>query len=330
MFVSLNLCGINKKYSCYEKIKKIGKWTGIILLILVVSVSLLTAARQDIRYEAPYPQHNNYQRHFVIARGRYLVWSIAHCADCHSPFNTDSMLALGKEPPLIGGRVFDFGLGKFYSRNLTADSATGIGKLTDAEIARTLYYGVFPDGKAVLDFMPFYNVSESYMSSIISYLRTLKPVNNKVPQDDYNMMGKMIKAFMIKPVGPKGEIVKYLQPDTTAAYGKYLVMNLGNCSGCHTSRNMAGEYDDELLAGGNPMTEKGFPALTPPNLTPDSSGRIFGWSQKNFIDRFRLGKLIKHSHMPRNTFKNMTDVELKAIYNFLHSVKPAKTHIPKK
>jgi hypothetical protein len=240
------------------------------------------------------------------------------------------MLALGQEPPLMGGRKFEFGLGNFYSRNITSDSATGIGKLTDAQIARTLYYGVLPDGKAVLDFMPFHNISESDMSSIISYLRTLKPIQNKVPENDYNMMGKLVKAFMIKPVGPQGEIVKYVQPDTSASYGKYLVMSLGNCSGCHTGRNMAGEPEGELLAGGNPMEDEGLPPLTPPNLTPDSSSRIFGWSQKNFIDRFRMGKLIKHSHMPWNTYKNMTDDELKAIYNFLHSVKPAKTHVPKK
>jgi mono/diheme cytochrome c family protein len=313
-----------------RKVKKIAKWTGIILLVLVVSVSVLTAARQDLRYEAPYPKITSSTDTAVIARGKHLVWSVAHCADCHSPLNTDSMLALGQEPPLMGGRVFDFGLGKFYSRNLTGDSATGLGKVSDAEIARTLYYGVFPDGKAVLDFMPFHNISESDMSSIISYLRTLKPVKNKVPEDEYNMMGKLVKAFLIKPVGPSEEIVKYVQPDTTATYGKYLVMNVANCSGCHTQRGMAGEVTGELLAGGGPMEEKGFPALTPPNLTPDSSSRIFGWGQQNFIKRFRMGKLIKHSHMPWNSYKKMTDRELIAIYNFLQSVKPAKTAVVKK
>jgi len=151
-----------------------------------------------------------------------------------------------------------------------------------------------------------------------------------VPEDEYNMMGKLVKAFLIKPVGPSGEIVKYVQPDTTAAYGKYLVMNVANCSGCHTQRGMAGEITGELLAGGGPMEEKGLPPLTPPNLTPDSSSRIFGWGQQNFIKRFRMGKLIKHSHMPWNSYKKMTDQELIAIYNFLQSVKPAKTAVIKK
>lgn len=312
-----------------KRLKKILKWTGIILVVLVAGVSALTASRQDLKFEAPYPAIKASKDSAVIARGEHLVKSIAHCADCHSPQNADSLRALGQEPVLMGGRLFEFGLGKFYSRNITSDSATGIGKLTDAEIARTLYYGVFPNGNAALDFMPFHNVSEGDMTSIISYLRTLKPVRNNVPKNDYNMMGKMIKAFMIKPVGPSAEIMKSVVPDTTAAYGKYLVLNIGNCAGCHTGRGMAGEQIGELLAGGAPMGEEGGPQLTPPNLTPDSSGRIFDWSQQKFIDRFKKGRLISYSHMPWGSFKNMTDDELKAIYKYLRSLKPSKTYVPK-
>jgi cytochrome c1 len=38
-----------------------------------------------------------------------------------------------------------------------------------------------------------------------------------------------------------------------------------------------------------------------------------------------MGKLYPNSPMPWNSFKRMSDDELKAIYNFLKSVKPAKT-----
>jgi mono/diheme cytochrome c family protein len=123
--------------------------------------------------------------------------------------------------------------------------------------------------------------------------------------------------------------MKSVVPDTTAAYGKYLVLNIGNCAGCHTGRGMAGEQIGELLAGGAPMGEEGGPQLTPPNLTPDSSGRIFDWSQQKFIDRFKKGRLISYSHMPWGSFKNMTDDELKAIYKYLRSLKPSKTYVPK-
>jgi hypothetical protein len=38
-----------------------------------------------------------------------------------------------------------------------------------------------------------------------------------------------------------------------------------------------------------------------------------------------MGKVIKKSVMPWNSFKRMSDVELKAIYKYLQTVKPVKT-----
>jgi mono/diheme cytochrome c family protein len=38
-----------------------------------------------------------------------------------------------------------------------------------------------------------------------------------------------------------------------------------------------------------------------------------------------MGEVIPHSEMPWNTFKRMKDDELKAIYKYLKTVKPAKT-----
>lgn len=308
-----------------KKIKPILKWTGIILLLIVASLSVITAARQHVKYDAPYPSVTASKDSAVIARGKHLVFSIAHCADCHSTANADSLINLGQDVPLSGGVVFDLPVGKIYSKNITADKETGIGNYTDAEIARALYYGVHPDGTAIFDFMPFHNVSEEDMTAIISYLRMQKPVKNVVPQNSLNVLGKVVNAFMVKPVGPTGQIPKTVKPDTTEAYGKYLVTSVGNCSGCHTQRSLSGEYTGDFLAGGNPMETTGKPTLTPPNLTTDSSSRIFSWTLQNFTDRMRMGKLIPYSHMPWNTYKNMTDDELKAIYKFLKTVKPAKT-----
>ena len=169
-----------------KRFKKIAKWTGIILLSIVVALTALTATRQDLRFEAPYPNIKASTDSTVIAQGKHLVYSMAHCADCHSNQNTDSLAQLGIEPTLSGGRKFAFELGNFYSKNITADEETGIGKLTDAEIARTLYYGVNSKGQTMIDFMPFHNVSEEHMTAIISYLRTLKPVKNVVPENEYS------------------------------------------------------------------------------------------------------------------------------------------------
>jgi mono/diheme cytochrome c family protein len=234
--------------------------------------------------------------------------------------NSDSLVSLGKEVPLSGGVVFDLPLGKIYSKNITPDVETGIGKLSDAEIARALRYGVHADGTPVFDFMPFHNLSDEDLTAVISYLRSQRPVRKEVPRHQLNLMGKIVKAFMVKPVGPDGDPPKSVTLDTTANYGKYLAMSVAECNGCHTKRNMTGAYIGEPFAGGNNIE-----GVVTPNLTPDSSGRIFNWTKQDFIARFKMGKLNPKSVMPWTSFKRMTDDELTAIYHYLKTLKPVRT-----
>ena len=308
-----------------RRFKKILKWTGFILLFLILGITLTVMGRQNIKYDRPYPTITASTDTAIILRGKHLVFGAAHCADCHSKANADSLLKLGQDVPLTGGMVFDLPVGKLYSKNITPDNETGIGKYTDAEIARALRYGVHPDGTVVFDFMPFHNTTDEDMTAIISFLRAQKPIQNKVPDHSLNFLGKAVKAFMVKPVGPNGEVAKQMTRDSSAAYGKYLANNVANCNGCHTVRDLSGTFTGEPFAGGNEI--EGF--ITP-NITPDSSSRIFGWSQKNFIDRFRIGKVIPKSPMPWQSFGRMTDEELKAIYSYLKTVKPVKTTEPVK
>lgn len=308
-----------------QRLKKILKWTFLVLLAFIACVGAITASRQNVKYTGPYPDIKASTDSASIARGKHLATSVAHCTDCHSPSNADSLLKLGQEPVLSGGVAFELPLGTIYSANITSDSTYGIGKYTDAEIARVLRYGVHPDGTAVYDFMPFHNISNADLSAILSYLRTQKPVAIAKPANQLNIAGKLVKAFMVKPVGPSETIAASVPPDTSAAYGKYLVLNVGNCSGCHTQRSISGEYTGELLAGGGPMPN----GMMSPNLTPDSTGRLFGWSQQMFVNRFHMGRLNPKSEMPWNSFQRMNDVELKAIYNYLQTVKPVKTAVVK-
>ena len=308
-----------------RRLKKILKWTGLVLLFLVLGITVTVMARQNLKYESPYPAITASADTNVILRGKHLVFGAAHCANCHSTANADSLLNLGQDVPLSGGFVFDLPVGKIYSKNITPDKETGIGKYTDAEIARTLRYGVHPNGTVVFDFMPFHNMSDEDLTAIISYLRAQKPVRNEVPDHSLNMLGKAVKAFVVKPVGPNGEVPKEVAADSTAAYGKYLANSIANCSGCHTQRTLSGEFTGEPFAGGNEID--GF--ITP-NVTTDSSSRIYGWSEKNFVDRFRMGRLVPKSPMPWTAFKRMTDTELKAIYAYLKTIPPAKSPIEKK
>jgi mono/diheme cytochrome c family protein len=311
-------------------LKKILKWTGIVLLSLFLVLFVTVACRQNLKYEAPYPAIEASTDSSIVARGRHLAYGPAHCADCHYSAADKEKAAKGEPVALSGGYAFNLPIASIYAKNITPDKETGIGNMTDAEIARLLRYGVRPDGTAVFDFMPFHNLSDEDMTAVVSFLRSQQPVRNKVPAHDFNTLGKVIKAFMIKPVGPTGEVVKRMPVDSTAVYGGYLANSVANCAGCHTNRDMmTGAAIGEAFAGGLRMDAEGDPKhyFLTPNLTPDSTGKLFGWSQEQFLQRFRQGKIHPGSHMPWTSFARMDDTELKAIYKYLQTLKPVKNKV---
>lgn len=302
-----------------RKVTKILKWVGSILAVVTIIFISVVYMLQNRKFDAPYPDVHASKDSAVINKGRHIVFSQAHCGDCHNTLNTDSLLDLGIEPSLSGGKVFDIGIAKIYTPNLTSDSVYGLGRYTDAEIARAIRYGVHPNGTAMLGFMGFQNLTDDDLTAIISYIRTQKPVANVVPQHEYGFMGMVVKAFLVKPVGPSLPLQKHLDVDSTAEYGSYNVNSTTNCSGCHTKRDISGKVSGPLMAGGNNIE-----GMISVNLTPDSSSRIFGWTEQMFLDRMHKGKLIAKSEMPWNSFKRMSDVELKAVYRFLQTVPAAE------
>lgn len=311
--------------------RKILKWTGIILLVIIGGLYLTIELRQGRRFDAPYPAIKASDDSAIIARGKEIIYGPAHCANCHAPKEMEDQVNRGIEAPLSGGQEFELPIGKIYVKNITPDK-TGIGSMTDAEFARALRYGVRRDGKALFDFMPFHNTSDEDITAIISYLRHQPAVKNEVPENKLNLLGRAVNAFLVKPVGPTGDVPVSIKRDTTALYGQYLANNVANCRGCHTNRDlMTGAFVGEDYAGGLKMesvTDSGTYVITTPNLTPDDqTGRIKGWTQQQFINRFRMGKLVKQSHMPWGPFSRMSDDELKAIYNFLQTVNPVRNEV---
>jgi mono/diheme cytochrome c family protein len=309
---------------------KILKWTGIALLVLLSLLCLFISTNQNKKFNAPYPTLQATNDSAVIARGKHLVFGPAHCADCHSSPETHKQVTRGEVVPLSGGKFFDLPIGKVFSRNLTPHE-TGIGKWSDTEIARALRYGVAADNRALFDIMPFHNMSDEDLVAIISYLRQQEPIKNKVPENALNFLGKAVSAFLLKPVGPSYDFPSFPKKDTTAVYGEYLANSVANCRGCHTNRNlMTGEFIGEEYAGGLTMetvTDAGIYFVTSPNITTDATGRLNKLTLKEFIARFRVGTIIPQSHMPWGPFSRMKDDELKAIYNFLQTVKPVHSEI---
>jgi len=146
--------------------------------------------------------------------------------------------------------------------------------------------------------------------------------------------------------------------------GKYLV-TLGGCNDCHTPRmpgpGGAPEFDGKRLLSGHPENAPP-PVWTPEdakrnvlitangtgtgfagpwgvsfatNLTPDKETGIGEWNEETFIQMARTGKHQGQSNgrdilppMPWSSLKDLSEVDLKAIWEYLRSIPPVKNQVP--
>ena len=118
-----------------------------------------------------------------VTHGKYLV-QLAGCTDCHTPGH---LLGKPDMSRFLGGSDVGFevpDLGIFVGPNLTPDNDTGLGNWTREEIATAIQTGVRPDGRILAPTMPwraYAGLTQSDAAAIVDYLRSLPPVNHKVP-----------------------------------------------------------------------------------------------------------------------------------------------------
>lgn len=145
----------------------------------------------------------------MVKRGEYLVNAMG-CNDCHTPmkmgpngpeYDTARYLsghqATEKLPPppapsgpwmvtvSISGTAWSGPWGISYTQNITPDMETGIGQYTEAQFVQTIRDGKKQGrGRDILPPMPwpaFKNLSDDDLKAIYAFLRTVKPIKNKVP-----------------------------------------------------------------------------------------------------------------------------------------------------
>lgn len=149
----------------------------------------------------------------MVERGKYLV-DFGGCNDCHTSkiftdmgpqFDTTRLLAghFSDQPlPEIDTKMVQPGKwmlanshltawvgpwGMSYSANLTPDKATGIGALSEEMFIKTLREGkMMGVGRPILPPMPWQGIggtlTDEDLKCIYTYLMSIKPINNKVPE----------------------------------------------------------------------------------------------------------------------------------------------------
>ena len=276
----------------------------------------------------------------VVARGEYLAYHVAGCMDCHS--QRDFTKYSGPPAPGSeggGGMLFGpkFGLpGMIYGKNITSDTATGIGSWTDGEILRAMTQGISKKGDTLFPIMPYPNfnrMAKSDLMSIIAYIRTLKPIKNTVPARQlFVPIGMVYPGKILQPsvdsnmAPPASDIVKY---------GGYLTM-LADCGTCHSPLTPQGPDHSRMFAGGY-IFDLGSNKVASANITPDSTG-IGGWSEERFMSKFTTYRDSTHVNrdpgnqntiMPLALYSGMKDEDIKAIYAYLRTVAPIKNVVEK-
>jgi hypothetical protein len=260
--------------------------------------------------------------------------------DCHS--QRDFTKYSGPPAPGSeggGGMLFGpkFGLpGMIYGKNITSDTATGIGSWTDDEILRAMTQGISKKGDTLFPIMPYPNfnrMAKSDLMSIIAYIRTLKPIKNTVPARQlFVPIGMVYPGKILQPsvdsnmAPPASDIVKY---------GGYLTM-LADCGTCHSPLTPQGPDHSRMFAGGY-IFDLGSNKVASANITPDSTG-IGGWSEERFMSKFTTYRDSTHVNrdpgnqntiMPLALYSGMKDEDIKAIYAYLRTVAPIKNVVEK-
>ena len=291
---------------------KIFKWTGIVIGSLLVLAAVLVGvlyARGNARLTKEY----DVQPESVLIptdqasleQGK--KWATVLCADCHGEDFS------GK--PLVDDKTVGF----VAAPNLTSGQGGAGEEFTDQDWILALRHGVDPhEGRALIAMpsMNYFYLTDKDLGEIITYLKTLPPVDNEMGEPELSFMGKVLLAaggfgksvLPAEVIAHPGSVSSVVEPSVnveyggaTVEYGDYLVRVIG-CRDCH----------GENLTGGS------SPAPGAPYAPDLTSGGVGGtWSKEAFITAVRT---MQGKGMPWAALKPLDDPELEAILLYLQSL----------
>jgi mono/diheme cytochrome c family protein len=264
-------------------------------------------------------QSGNAAAQSLVERGNYLVNTVLTCANCHTPKGPGGDVA---DKALSGFLHFDEPPFKVTASNITQDKETGIGNWTDEQIKTVLRKGIKPNGVPVATVMPsaFYEImTERDLNAVVAYLRTVKPVSNKVPDPIY----KMPQVHKVPPGGDK----PYTEAMMTDKVKKgFYLATIAHCMECHSPMGPGGRDFDKLGAGGFDFHGP-WGKSTSRNITSSKTKGIGEWTDDEIKRAITQGirkdgsRLLPPMGYPY--YAKMTADDLDAIVAYLRTV-PAK------
>lgn len=268
-----------------------------------------------------------------LARGKYLVEGLVQCFFCHSEIDYAHRGTQPLPGKKGGGFVFPAEESevplpyRVVAPNISPDPDYGAGKWKDSDFVRALRQGIGHDGRKLYPLMPFNyfrHLSDEDSASIIVYERSIAPVHIKRPKTE-------LPPDISQTLQPLPPLEHVPEPDKSnpVKYGEYLV-TVGHCDLCHTPTDEKGDGLPGLnFAGGQLMEGPWGTTVASLNLTPDPSG-ISYFDEKMFIDTIRNGRVnarMLSNAMPWGYFRNLTDEDLRAIFAYLHTLKPVRHRV---
>lgn len=219
----------------------------------------------------------------LIAKGRVLAGA-GYCAVCHT--------GTGGQP-FAGGYGLQTPFGTVYSRNITPDPQTGIGRWSLAAFTRAMHQGVSRDGSHLFPAFPydhFTKVSDADVKALYAYLMTRPPVKAEPPPNTIPF------PLNIRLLQEGWKILFFRSgrytPDTSKSAewnrGAYLAEGLSHCGGCHTPRNFLGAEKSNAAYAGAEIDDWIAPALT------DANPSRVPWTQSELFSYLRNGVAALH------------------------------------
>jgi cytochrome c553 len=290
--------------------KRILKWVGLVLGILIVLLVVIVGALHFVGQSrlntapnvtvAAVPASTD---EVALERGEHLA-AISGCRECHAA-NLAGQEFVNEAP-----------IGYIPAPNLTPG---GVGATySDEDWARAIRYGVARDGRVITIMASnhYAEYGDDDLADLIAYLKSVPTVENTLEARQIQFPGTIIfgilayDAWAVNQINHSAVGGRNAPPlEATAEYGEYLV-SITSCGSCH-GENLAGNTPDSDSPQG-------------PNITP--GGRVNGWTAEDFARAVRAGQTPDGRQlsieMPWTQYSVMSDTEVQALWVYLQTLEP--------